>query len=89
MPQTRTLLIDGNRGIYIPQNFYNNFDFHSWCLKREDFKELASLDNEHYWDAWDDLLNQAKHIDDEGKTWYLEQDDDLFAVNGSDDDDIL
>lgn len=79
---TRTLLlIDGSAGIYVPNRFYKNFDFGAWGLDKTNFAELESVDHEHYWDAWDELLRDAKHIDDEGTTWFLEQDDALFAVS--------
>jgi hypothetical protein len=77
---TIKLLIDEAAGIYIPRNFYENFDFASWNLKGDDFLELSSPDNEHYWEAWDDLLRQAEHHDYEGRVWTLHQDGSLFAV---------
>lgn len=76
----RELLIDCNRGIYIPNTFYKNFDFGAWGLDRNDYKDLCNVESPHYWEAWDDLISAAKHIDDEGLVWNLEQDDDLFAV---------
>lgn len=77
---TITLLIDDAAGIYIPRNFYENFDFSTWNLKLEDYADLANPENEHYWDAWDDLLDNASYSDKEGHTWTLYQDGDLFAV---------
>lgn len=82
----RKLLIDGNRGIHIPNNFYRNFDFEAWSLEFEKYADLASVDNEHYWEAWDELLAEASYVDESGKIWSLEQDDDLFAVCYEDDD---
>lgn len=74
----RELLIDENRGIYIPQFFYNNFDFSKFNLKKEDFADLSSPDNEFYQEAWDELLADARM--DDGST--LEQDGDLWLVSG-------
>lgn len=77
----RILLIDGAAGIYVPMRFYENFDFAAWGLKSDDYRDLSHPENEHYWDAWDDLLRDAKHLDENGVEWTLEQDDDLFAVS--------
>ena len=73
-------LIDGNRGIYIPNSFYKNFDFGAWNLNKEDYKELENIEDLNYWEAWDDLIERAYHVDDDGKTWHLYQDDSLFGV---------
>lgn len=76
----RECLIDGSRGIYIPNSFYKNFDFSVWGLNKNDFSELSDVENEHYWDAWDDVLDKAKYKDGDGNLWVLDQDDSLFAV---------
>lgn len=73
----RELLLDGNRGIYIPKDFYDRFDFAKFGLKKEDYEDLSSPDNEFYWEAWDDLLSDA--ATPEGH--YLEQEEgDLWLV---------
>jgi len=77
--ETRILLIDESRGIYIPNNFYHNFDFASWNLNSSDYRELSSPDNEHYWETWQELLDNAVYYDIQG-TWRLDQDGSLFAV---------
>lgn len=76
----RHLLIDEVVGIYVPRNFYLNFNFSRWGLKEEEFEVLSSPYNEGYWEAWEDLLATAYYIDDEGQGWYLVMDDgNLFA----------
>lgn len=77
---TILLLIDDAAGVYIPRNFYENFDLPSWGLKSDDYRDLSHPDNEFYWETWEDALRNAKHVDDEGKTWTLEQDGSLFAI---------
>ena len=74
------LLLDEAKGIYIPNSFYMFFDFPFWGLNRSEFTELNNPDNELYWDAWDDLLRDARHTDKKGITWGLWQDGSLFAV---------
>lgn len=77
---TITLFIDEVAGIYIPRNFYENFEFSAWGLNVSDYADLSMPENEHYWEAWDDLLRDAKHTDSDGHEWSLYQDGSLFAV---------
>lgn len=73
------LLIGDGVGIYIPAKFYKDFNLEGWHIKPEDFKELENVDSLEYWQAWDDLLNDAYYLDENG-LWRLEQDDgSLFA----------
>ena len=73
----RELVLDGNRGIHIPKNFYDGFDFNRFGLKKEDYKDLASPKNELYWETWDDLLENAVTVEgykleqDEGDLWLV------------------
>ena len=83
---TIVLLLDDARGIYIPQAFYEGFDFKSWGLNVLHFTALSSPDNETYWDAWEDLLRHAEYHEAPkpgesiGHVWRLHQDGCLFAV---------
>lgn len=77
---TIKLLIDEAAGIYIPRNFYENFDMPTWGLNINYFLDLSHPDNEFYWEAWDEALAQATYLDDDGHTWTLYQDGSLFAV---------
>lgn len=83
------LLLDDARGIYIPQAFYEGFDFGTWNLKLGDYSELRDPDLDGYWDAWDDLLREAEYHDDNGHIWRLHQDGSLFAVRDDHDMEIL
>ena len=73
-------LLDGARGIYIPQAFAQNFNMRAWGVSEKDEQILlAGPEHEYYWETWDEVLNDAKIlIDDE--TWVLTQDSDLFAI---------
>lgn len=77
---TIKLLIDEAAGIYIPRNFYEHFDMSTWGLNVNYFLDLSHPDSDFYWESWDEALNQAKYLDDEGHTWTLYQDGSLFAV---------
>ena len=75
------LLLSDSRGIYIPQNFYQDFlNFKTWGLLKSDFKALRNPENESYWDNWELVLNNAKHTDKQGNVWTLWQDGDLWAI---------
>ena len=76
------LLVDSHHGQYIPQVFAETVrrDLFGDSISAEDFEIIsAGPDQEHYWDAWDSILNSAETND--GVT--LWQDGDLWAVNWS------
>lgn len=72
------ILISGSYGVYIPNAFVENFDLQEFGISKEDEKEykemLSDPQNEGYWDAWDDLMREAKTKDGS----YLWHDDDLW-----------
>ena len=77
-------LLDGNRGIYLPQAFCNCFaGGEGWSgYDEEDVREcLAGPDADYYWDAWSAILDSAEYHDPvDGTDWYIFQDDSLFIV---------
>lgn len=77
-----TLLVDGARGIYVPQYFAQTTprDLLSG-VSEEDWAILeAGPDHEWYWDTWDDVLGNASITGDDGTVYYLHQDGDLWLV---------
>lgn len=81
--ETMQLILDSNRGIYIPQKFAENFCMTAWHINDDDRDVLlAGPDNEFYWEVWEDVLNYA-YTEQFGERWTLYQDDDLFVVSGS------
>lgn len=85
----RHCMIDGNKGIYIPQYFVNNFDLTEWHLDKlqdEIIDCAAGPDNEHYWDSWQTICDAAYYDHEDGTRYYLMQDDDLFIDDYQDDD---
>lgn len=82
----RELLIDENRGIYIPQEFSKRFDPNEWQLGNE--KEALDIlkagpDHTDYWEAWDEILATATFVEKRNGqqlVWALEQEGSLFAV---------
>jgi len=71
------LLLDSNRGIYIPRDFT---DMINWIYPADYKDTLSSPDNDNYWDSWDRVLLTAYYIDSSGFTWILHQDGDLWAI---------
>lgn len=82
-PEPVLVLLDSH-GRYIPQ---------MWCsgITQPHCEHLgvtwwavqqcqAGPDSEHYWTAWDDILRDCQMTDDEGVTWRLHQDGDLWEV---------
>jgi len=80
------LLIDANRGIYVPQTFYERYDFKEFGLNKEDYTELSDPENEGYWDAWNDVVDTAETKD--GKTLF-EIEGNLFLADKYHDFDLL
>lgn len=85
MTTNAILLYDGHQGIYIPKIFAEdilsgyvkakNFDEVKWELS-----ELGNIDNELYWDAWNQMLSKVVLVDKFGKEYYLHQDNDVWAI---------
>jgi hypothetical protein len=72
------LLISDNRGIYIPRDFAMYHEDMDGVLA-EDMEILKSgPDHEHYWEAWDSVLQNATATHN-GKVGRLSQDGDLWA----------
>lgn len=74
------LLLDDCRGIYIPRDFCQFENLADWGLADNDNVDicLAGPDHEYYWEAWQAILDNAKH------TIYghsLYQDGSLWAIN--------
>ena len=76
-----SLLVDGCHGTYVPQRFINNFDLSLWQGISEENKNILSegQDNEGYWEAWNEVINNATFSQD-GNVWHLSQDGDLWAI---------
>jgi len=75
-------ILDGNRGIYLPQDFTRKYDLDD-CGPDIDPEDWAIVENgpdeEFYWEAWDNILENARILAD-GHFWGLWQDQDLFAI---------
>jgi hypothetical protein len=76
------LLVDSRHGQYIPQIFAETVrrELFGDSISAEDFEIIAAgPDADHYWDAWDAILNSAE-TEDGVSLW---QDGDLWAVSWS------
>lgn len=74
------LLVDGAHGVYVPQSFVECYRAKDWGITNEDDAILLhGPDDEWYWETWDNVLDYAKYVDDQGYEWSLWQDGDLWA----------
>ena len=73
------VLLSDARGVYIPNNFYTDFDLEKWHVNHLDLSALADYENELYWETWESVLNNA-YFELNGKTYNLYQDGDLLAI---------
>ena len=81
------LLCDGHHGQFIPQIMARRLFEAGWSgIDLGDVVELDAgpYESGWYWDAWNDVLNEAHFTDERGAVWYLYHDGDLFAVTALD-----
>ena len=75
------VLLDSARGVYIPQTFADSYpDAEGWT---PDLRETlrAGPDNEHYWDAWTDVLDCVTLVHPQTSARFrLHHDGDLWAI---------
>ena len=77
------LWLSDARGRYIPRDFANSFvdrDKHVQNVSEENWQILEDPDHEWYWEAWDEVLQNAVVTDDEGTRFTLHQDGDLWLI---------
>ena len=89
--RTVVCLLDGARGIYVPQAFAELFDRNDWGLSDKQYDEswntlLSGPDAELYWESWEEIHDAARYTKN-GHTWHLSQDGDLFAFRDDHDHD--
>jgi hypothetical protein len=83
MTTNSSLLILDAHGIYIPKLFVENYAAKYLINKEElleDLAELGNPENENYWNAWENVIDEAILKDDEGRICNLWQDGDLWAI---------
>jgi hypothetical protein len=71
------LLLDSNRGVYIPQVFATDFDIKLPAKIKADLK--AGPRSENYWESWNWVLDNVTFVE-EGTKYSLYQDGDLWAI---------
>ena len=73
------LISNDSEGIYLPKNFVERFE--GWeGIESEWIEDCLNVDNEYYWDSWNNILDNAYFITEDGHVWRLNQDGDLFAI---------
>jgi hypothetical protein len=74
------LLLDGNRGIYIPKQFIDTYGVNEWeGITQEQRDILSNPEHEDYFEVWQEVLENAFIIED-GIKHTLYQDGDLWLV---------
>lgn len=74
------LLLSDARGQYIPRDFVQGFDLSKWTGISDYAAETCSNpEADGYWDAWEDILDNATHTDADGNVFRLMQNGDLWA----------
>jgi len=82
LPHNAILYANNARGVYIPQYFAESIVRE--CLSGVSEEDMRILldgpDHEQYWDAWCDVCDNAILTDEQGVTFNLYQDGDLWIV---------
>jgi len=83
-------ILSDARGTYIPRDFltdqYNDIareHCRAWGLtesNESEWLDATNPDSEGYWDAWEWVCNHAKFTADNGDTYRLYQDGDLWGI---------
>jgi hypothetical protein len=78
------LWLSDARGVHIPRDFANSFADrakHVSGVTDEDWAILeAGHEHEHYWDAWQNVLDNATVTDEHGVKFRVEQDGDCWLI---------
>jgi len=77
-----TLILSDARGQYIPRDFTSTVARERVTgVSDEDWAILESgPDNELYWDAWQEVEQDARITDDNGNTYFIWNDSDCWLV---------
>lgn len=84
-PDTDTILLltDAN-GIYIPQLWCNGISKSETAEMNISWEDVEACqhgpDGEFYWEAWEQIIDNAEIADDSGDLWRLHQNGDLWQV---------
>ena len=78
------LVLGDHNGIYIPQLWCSGIDQEEAALFCIDWEDVQTCQvgpgHDCYWEAWHAIERSASWTDQQGITWYLHQDGDLWAV---------
>lgn len=82
---TIELICDSHHGIYCPQFAMEQIrDKRLICKNYSEveqyFSDLSTPDNDFYWDAWSDLIDNAILLDSDGNEYYIDHSEDIWAV---------
>lgn len=79
------LYADSARGVYIPEFFADSLDWER-IIPNEDVSEIKAIlisgpDHEHYWEAWEKMLDTTFKDSLTQKEYFLYHDGDLWLID--------
>jgi hypothetical protein len=77
------LWLSDARGVYIPRDFASSFidrDKHVSGVSADQWAILEDPNHEWYWEAWDEVLNNAVVTDNDGGKYSVHQDGDCWLI---------
>lgn len=77
---TIQLAVDGSFGIYVPKRFFERYPQFLTHLNEEDHAVVSNPEHKHYWEVWDQFVQNFRVIKD-GVRWSIYEDGDVFFVS--------
>lgn len=74
------LAVNDHHGIYVPKVFLENYSGICQGLAGQDAILSGDPESCEYWEAWDSILSNFTYTSEEGDTYTLYQDGDLWLV---------
>lgn len=76
---TIEILCDSHHGIHIPSIMIPRLIDAGWENIPDNVMDYLDPNDDWYWENWGTIEQNAEYTDDQGYTWYLYLDGDLFA----------
>lgn len=77
--ENAVLAVDSHHGIYQPKFFVEHYRQFITGVDEDTLSELANPDNEHYWEAWETVVDNCT-VTIDGNQYSIYQDNDVWLV---------
>lgn len=78
------LILSSDRGVYIPQNFAEEYESYTGTWEGINLVDIVVLlkgpEHEWYWEAWNNVEMNAKFTHNDGTVYHLHLDGDVWLI---------